>query len=91
VAVEERRRLQSGPPNLRPGGPGAPLFQDAQISRHHLVCDACAAAMAEGGGSGGLRGRRTAVQMVMFAVVLVLIAVLTPLILPYVMSALWLK
>ncbi len=70
---------------------GAPVFHDTVRTRVYQVCPTCALRLAEGGDIHRLRARRTGLQILLFCLALALIAVLTPILLPYVLSALWLK
>jgi hypothetical protein len=86
--TNERLRTFIG---VRRDGGGAPLYETVHRPRTFQVCDACAQRLAAGVGLNAIRSRRVNRQMLLFAMLLILIALLTPILLPWVRSALWLS
>jgi hypothetical protein len=76
---------------VRRDGGGGPLYETVDRPRTLRVCDACAQRLAAGVSLHAIRSRRVNRQMLFFAMLLVLIAFLTPILLPWVRSALWLS
>ncbi len=88
---KERVKVFRGSARTRPGDGDGPVFGQEPVTRVDRVCDRCAEALAAGKPPSALRGRRAMVQMAFFCAILLLIVVLTPLLLPVFMSALWLR
>ena len=86
-ATTERLRTFIG---ARRDGGGGPLYETVERTRTLQVCAACAERLAAGASLHAIRARRVNRQMLLFALMLILIAVLTPILLPWVRSALWL-
>ena len=84
----ERRRVFKGSQARQGGGP---LYDAVEATRTVRVCEACAGRLAAGEDLHELHSRRVNRQMILFALMLVLIALLTPVLLPYVRTALFLN
>jgi hypothetical protein len=86
--VTARRRVFQG---SRVGQAERPLYQTVEEPRDMKVCEACAARLQAGESVHLILARRVNRQMLMFAALLILIVILTPILLPYVRMALWLN
>jgi hypothetical protein len=85
--VTERHRALTGPRRTR--GADTPLYRTVERTRTLRVCGICEARLAAGESAHAIRSGQINRQMMLFALFLILIALLTPIFLPFVRSALW--